>query len=155
MKNKTFGSVLITLLFLFVLFGSGSCKTSLPISSAQEVVKDSVAERMLLYQRSNGGWPQPGGDAINYTKMLPESLMSALLAEKNKLDATIDHQSDDARNQYVSFGLQKRSSPAYLKAAENGINYLLTAQNTAGSCRGSFIPIRAVIINTLPTMITP
>ena len=81
MKNKPLLSLLTTLLFLFVLFGSGSCKTSSVISSAQEVVKDSVAERMLLYQRNNGGWPQPGGDAINYTKTLPESLMSALLAE--------------------------------------------------------------------------
>ena len=139
MKNKTFGSVLITLLFLFVLFGSGSCKTSLPISNMQEVVKDSVAERMLLYQRSNGGWPQPGGDAINYTKMLPESLMSALLAEKNKLDATIDDQATTREINTLVSTYKKTNNPAYLKAAENGINYLLTAQNMAGGW-GQFYP---------------
>jgi PelA/Pel-15E family pectate lyase len=139
MKNKPLLSLLTTLLFLFVLFGSGSCKTSSVISSAQEVVKDSVAERMLLYQRNNGGWPQPGGDAINYTKTLPESLMSALLAEKNKLDATIDDQATTREINTLVSTYKKTNNPAYLKAAENGISYLLTAQHTAGGW-GQFYP---------------
>ncbi len=139
MKNNSLLSLLITLLFSFLLFVSGSCKTSLPISNTQEVVKDSVAERMLLYQRNNGGWPQPGGDAINYTKTLSESLKTTLLAEKNKLDATIDDQSTTREINTLVSTYKKTNNPAYLKAAENGINYLLTAQNTAGGW-GQFYP---------------
>lgn len=139
MKNIPLVSVLIPLLFLFVLFGSGSCKTYLPISTLQEVVKDSVAERMLLYQRNNGGWPQPGGDAINYTTILSESLKATLLTEKNKLDATIDDQATTREINTLVSTYKKTNNPAYLKAAENGINYLLTAQNTAGGW-GQFYP---------------
>ena len=48
------------------------------------ILKDSVAERMLIYQRNNGGWPQPGGNAIDYAKTLSETLKATLKSEKNK-----------------------------------------------------------------------
>jgi PelA/Pel-15E family pectate lyase len=131
MKNKPLFSTLITMLFSFPLWGLGGY--------TQEVVKDSVAERMLLYQRNNGGWPQPGGDAINYTKTLSESLKATLLSEKNKLDATIDDQATTREINTLVSTYKKTNNPAYLKAAESGINYLLTAQNTVGGW-GQFYP---------------
>ncbi|WP_428655210.1 pectate lyase [Runella sp.] len=105
----------------------------------QEAVKDSVAERMLIYQRSNGGWPQPGGDAINYDKTLSEALKAILLAEKSKLDATIDDQATTREIKMLVTTYKKTNNPIYLKTAEIGINYLLTAQNSAGGW-GQFYP---------------
>lgn len=94
--------------------------------------QDSVAERMLLYQRNNGGWPQPGGDPIKYNLTISPTLRATLLSEKDKLDTTID---DDAttreiRGLVTAYGQTKNE--AYKVAAERGIRYLLTAQNTHG-----------------------
>ena len=60
-------SILIALLWSpFVVLTSG-CQVQPQLSPPKPVtvVQDSIAEKMLLIQRSNGGWPQPGGNAIN------------------------------------------------------------------------------------------
>lgn len=142
MKNKPLLSLFITLLFSIPLWaaavaGLGGC--SYAIINTQEIAKDSVAERMLIYQRNNGGWPQPGGNAINYDNTLSESLKTTLLSEKNKLDATIDDQATTREIKTLVVAYKKTSNSAYLKAAENGIKYLLVAQNAAGGW-GQFFP---------------
>ena len=104
-----------------------------------QVVTDSTAEKMLLYQRNNGGFPQPHGDAIKYEKPIPNALKAQLLAEKNNLDATIDDESTTREIKGLALAYKKTQNPIYLKAAENGINYLLTAQNAAGGW-GQFYP---------------
>lgn len=128
-------SLLFALLWLpFVVLTSG-CQVQQPLQSAPNpvaVVQDSLAEKMLLYQRSNGGWPQPGGDAINYKKPLNENLKTKLLSEKNKFDTTIDDQATTLEIKYLMEAYSKTQNPAYLKAAENGVRYLLQAQNKAG-----------------------
>lgn len=101
--------------------------------------QDSVGERMLLYQRTNGGWPQPGGDPIKYQLSLTPVQKKKLLSEKDKLDTTID---DDATTREIR-GLveayQKTKNDAYKTAAERGVRYLLTAQNAQGGW-GQFYP---------------
>lgn len=142
MKNKPLLSLLITLLFSIPLWAvavAGLEGCSYAIINTQEIAKDSVAERMLIYQRNNGGWPQPGGNAINYDNLLSESLKTTLLSEKNKLDATIDDQATTREIKTLVVAYKKTSNSAYLKAAENGIKYLLVAQNAAGGW-GQFYP---------------
>lgn len=128
-------SVLFALLWLpFVVLTSG-CRVRQQLQSVPNplaVAQDSIAEKMLLYQRSNGGWPQPGGDAINYKKPLNESLKTKLLSEKNKFDTTIDDQATTLEIKYLMEAYSKTQNPLYLKAAENGVRYLLQAQNKAG-----------------------
>lgn len=104
-----------------------------------EVKKDSVAERMLLYQRDNGGWCQPGGNAINYNLQLTEVQKSTLLKDKSKLDATIDDQATTREIKYLVSIYKKTQNSSYLKSAERGISYLLTAQNPKGGW-GQFYP---------------
>ena len=94
---------------------------------------------MLLYQRNNGGFPQPHGDPIDYQKTLSKSLISTLLAEKDFLDATIDDKATTREINGLVEAFQKTKNPAYIKAAENGIRYLLRAQNNAGGW-GQFYP---------------
>lgn len=103
------------------------------------VTKDSVGERMLLYQRNNGGWPQPGGDAIDYSKALTEAQKTTLKSEKSKLDATIDDKATTNEIKTLVTIYKSTHNADYLKAAENGIRYLLTAQNIAGGW-GQFYP---------------
>ncbi|MFN8357984.1 MAG: pectate lyase [Spirosomataceae bacterium] len=107
---------------------------------AQSVVQvDSVAEKMLLYQRNNGGFPQPGGDPINYNKPIPDALKATLLKEKTKLDATIDDHATTREINHLVKAFKKTQNPSYKQAAEKGIRYLLTAQNAAGGW-GQFYP---------------
>ncbi|MEY4541173.1 MAG: pectate lyase, partial [Bacteroidota bacterium] len=109
------------------------------ISLQAQVVTDSTAEKMLLYQRSNGGFPQPHGDPIKYEKPVSNALKAQLLTEKNNLDATIDEESTTREIRGLALAYKKTQNPTYLKAVENGINFLLTAQNSAGGW-GQFYP---------------
>ncbi len=108
------------------------CSVAYGTGLAAETPKDSVAERMLLYQRVNGGWPQPGGDPIRYEKSLSKSLESQLIAERGKLDATIDDGATTREINHLMAAYAKTKNPAYIRAAERGIAYLLSAQNAAG-----------------------
>ncbi|GAA4417576.1 pectate lyase [Nibrella viscosa] len=94
---------------------------------------------MLLYQRDNGGWPQPGGDPIKYGQGLTVVQQNKLRAEKGKLDATIDDQATTREINYLVQAFQQTENPAYRQAAERGIRYLLVAQNTTGGW-GQFYP---------------
>jgi len=93
---------------------------------------DEIAERMLLFQRSNGGWTQYQGNATDYRKSISEEQKAILLSDKNKLDATIDDKSTTYEINYLVKAYAETKNPAYLKAAEKGIDYLLAAQNIKG-----------------------
>ncbi len=110
-----------------------------PIVISVAISKDSVAERILLYQRNNGGWTQYGGNATDYAVALSEATKASLKADKAKLDATIDDKSTTLEIKTLFSTYKKTSNLDYLKAAENGIKYLLSAQNTVGGW-GQFFP---------------
>lgn len=96
---------------------------------------DPVAENMLLYQRSNGGWPKTvfKGLRVDYKKELTA-------AEKNELgagyaagkDATIDNGATTMEIRYLVKSFKQTNNPAYLSAAKKGIEYLLKAQYANG-----------------------
>jgi PelA/Pel-15E family pectate lyase len=118
------------------------CKSAvLPFQVEQTAVAklDSVAERMLLYQRDNGGWPQPGGNAINYNLVLTDAVKKALQSGKSKLDATIDDKATTREINYLVDAFSKTQNDVYKKAAERGVTYLLMAQNAKGGW-GQFYP---------------
>ena len=66
-------------------------------------------------------------------------MINTLLAEKDFLDATIDDKATTREINGLIEAFQKTKNPAYLKAAKNGIRYLLRAQNNAGGW-GQFYP---------------
>ena len=103
-----------------------------PASGFAQIAQDSIAERMLHYQRANGGWPQPGGDAIDYMKELTPAQLQKLGQEKEKLDATIDDRATTREINYLIEAFQKTHNPTYRLAAERGIKYLLSAQQANG-----------------------
>jgi PelA/Pel-15E family pectate lyase len=93
---------------------------------------DTLAEKMLLYQRLNGGWPQYHGDATDYRLPLDAETKLKLLRDKVRLDATIDDRSTTLEINYLLKAYLETHQTRYLNAAEQGIRYLLMAQNTAG-----------------------
>lgn len=87
---------------------------------------------MLLFQRSNGGWPQYHGDPTDYREELSADRKAEVLADKSEGDATIDDHVTTKEIRYLLEAYQTTSNKTYLAAAENGITYLLSAQTPSG-----------------------
>lgn len=133
--------LIIKLLFLGSFF---SCKQTLVLQNnttqnIEEATKDSVAERMLIAQRNNGGWSQPNGNPFDYTKELSDSQKTAFLKDKAVLDATIDDDATTKEIRYLATAYKQTQNKAYKIALEKGLNYLFLAQNKAGGW-GQFYP---------------
>ena len=63
--------------------------------------QDKVADNMLLYQRSVGGWPKHiGNQKIDYKKELTEGEKAELIDDASINDATIDN---DATNKEIRY----------------------------------------------------
>ena len=94
---------------------------------------DPVAENMLVYQRSYGGWPKAlGKEKVDYNKSLSEEEKDEIKATANDVDATIDNKATSREIVYLmkAYGLTKNQS--YLDAAKHGIDYVLKAQYDNG-----------------------
>jgi PelA/Pel-15E family pectate lyase len=129
--------MIFQIVYLFTLV---ACKTPNYSSLPQaQVAIDSTAERMIVAQRVNGGWSQPNGNPFDYTKKLSQSQEDLFIRDKKKLDATIDDDATTKEIRYLATAFKRTQNPAYKSAAENGIKYLLLAQNTAGGW-GQFYP---------------
>lgn len=95
--------------------------------------QDPVADNMLLYQRSIGGWPKHINEVkIDYTKTLSEGEKAGLMDDKFRNDATIDNNATTKEIRYLLKAYKQSSHKEYLKAAENGIRYLLQMQQPSG-----------------------
>ncbi len=119
------------ILSLVVVWMLASCKPLATISSSS-VSTDEAADRMLLYQRSNGGWPQYNGKPTNYDQVVSDNLESKVASEKNAQDATMDDGVTSTEIEYLLKAYSSTNNRDYLIAAQKGISYLLSAQNSAG-----------------------
>lgn len=98
-----------------------------------QIQKDSLADKILLYQLPNGAWPKQLIDKSVVDYRLP---IDGRLRKKIK-DTGIDHATIDNNattreiNSLIkAYGTTKQE--AYLKGAEKGIDYLLSAQYENG-----------------------
>ncbi len=99
-------------------------------SVCQEV---SVADNMLLFQRSVGGWPKHYHDEkIDYTETLSASERAGVMDDSSRNDATIDNQATTKEIRYLLKACKKTGDKKYLASAERGIEYLLKAQYENG-----------------------
>lgn len=100
---------------------------------AKKAATDPVAENMLAYQRSIGGWPKAVGKAVvNYNKVLSETERKAIKADAMRNDATIDNKATSKEIRYLIAAYQSKADPRYLAAVQKGIDYLLEAQYDNG-----------------------
>ncbi|SMD17685.1 pectate lyase [Pedobacter nyackensis] len=94
---------------------------------------DPVAENMLAYQRSVGGWPKAiGKTVVNYDKVLSERERIAIKADSLRSDATIDNKATSKEIRYLIKAYKTKPDPRYRAAVQKGVDYLLEAQYDNG-----------------------
>jgi PelA/Pel-15E family pectate lyase len=96
-------------------------------------VKDTLAEKMMMYQLPNGGWGKHNSDKknVDYTKKIDPKLLKIIKANDNDL-ATIDNNATSKEINGLIKAYSTTKNPAYLKSAEKGIQYLLSMQYENG-----------------------
>ena len=96
---------------------------------------DSVAENMLLYQRSNGGWPKhfQGDRNVDYRRILTDDEKKELRSGYEAgIDATIDNNATTREIRYLAKAYKHTKDKRYIDAVQKGIGYLLKAQYANG-----------------------
>ena|SRR5690606_7905991 len=95
--------------------------------------KDSLAEKVLVYQLPNGAWGKQLVDkkAVNYALPLTKELLQKIEATDEK-HATIDNGATTREINILLEAYAKMQNTAYLEAARKGVEYLLEAQYENG-----------------------
>ena len=100
---------------------------------AAAAVQDSIAEKMLVFQRNVGGWPKAVGEVkVSYDHRLSVAERAGTLDDRNRNDATIDNNATTREITYLIDAFKRTNNPAYRQAAERGVRYLLTMQLPTG-----------------------
>ncbi|GGE60441.1 pectate lyase [Pedobacter psychrotolerans] len=94
---------------------------------------DSTAEKMLVYQLGNGGWPKQLEDksVVNYGAPITPQLLAKIKATEDK-HATFDNKATSREVVFLVKAYKKTQNKTYLKAAEKGLDYILEAQYDNG-----------------------
>jgi len=94
---------------------------------------DSVADKMLVYQLNNGGWPKQLEDksVVNYDLPLTPELKDKIKAT-TVLHATFDNKATSREVIYLVKAYKKTQNKGYIQAAEKGLDYILQAQYPNG-----------------------
>jgi PelA/Pel-15E family pectate lyase len=94
--------------------------------------KDTLAEKLLLYQLPNGGWgKQLEGKAVDYSIAVDKNMLDKIKASGAE-HATIDNSATTKEINLLINAYAQTKNTAYLKSAEKGIRYLLTMQYENG-----------------------
>lgn len=96
-------------------------------------VKDTLAEKMLIYQLPNGGWGKQLQDksVVNYSLPIDKMLLKKIKSTGDD-HATIDNNATSREINALIKAYSTTKNPDYLKAAEKGISYLLLMQYDNG-----------------------
>jgi pectinesterase len=104
-----------------------------PGSISTALAKDPVAENMLIYQRSVGGWPKAVNNIpVDYKAMISSADQLAIRADSLHDDATIDNSATTREIRHLVKAYKETHNQKYLAAAKKGIDYLLKAQYANG-----------------------
>lgn len=120
------------------IFLSLMCLSLYSCASAQEATQttqkiDELAEKMLVYQLSNGAWPKQlvGGIVVKYELPLTDALLAKIKAT-DYMHATIDNKATSREINALVKAYKTTQNKSYLVAAEKGIDYLFKAQYANG-----------------------
>ena len=96
-------------------------------------VKDTLAEKIMIYQLPNGGWGKHTIDkkSVDYTKKL-DSESIKLIKKRGDDYATIDNNATAREIITLVKAYQTTKNKNYLKSTEKGIQYLLSMQYENG-----------------------
>lgn len=93
-----------------------------------------IAENLLLYQRSNGGWPK-NWDPL---KILTEDERRAIEEKKDAQDTTLDNRTTYTQVDYLAEAYSRSGEDRFRQAALRGIDFLLQAQGEHGGWPHAF-----------------
>lgn len=106
-------------------------KTIIPKSDQKkyaptEIIK--IADNILLYQKTNGGWPK------NYDMqaILSEEQKNALLKSRNELNTTFDNGATYSQMNYLAKVYSQTKIEKYKQAFVKGLQFVLSAQYDNG-----------------------
>jgi pectinesterase len=102
--------------------------TSMPDDWYGTEESKTVAENVLLYQRSIGGWPKN----IPMHRPLSEAQKKAILLNKDTLDAILDNSATTTEMKFLARMFGKTGNKQYKKAFITGLNFILEAQYENG-----------------------
>lgn len=87
-----------------------------------------IADNILLFQKSNGGWPK------NYDMLavLTDEQISAVLKGKNETNTTFDNGTTYSQVIYLAYAYSKSKDEKYKSACLTGIKFILDAQYENG-----------------------
>lgn len=88
----------------------------------------AIADNILLYQRRNGGWPEN----THPQRVLRPAERAALLAEKDRQDASFDNRNIYPQITYLSHAYAQTEDERYRDAALAGLEYTLAVQYENG-----------------------
>ena len=118
---------------LQLVIGVGGLGLLIGFTAVAQTAVDTTAEKMLVYQRSYGGWPKAVNMVpIDYKKALSIEQRQVIKADSLKDDATIDNKATSREITYLVKAYAETSNKKYLNAAERGIAYLFKAQYANG-----------------------
>src|SRR6185503_8760321 len=87
-----------------------------------------IADNLLLYQRSSGGWPKN----IDMAKPLSDSGRASLLRDQKKTDSTIDNGATYTQLSFLARVVTAQHQERHRESFLKGIDYLLKAQYPNG-----------------------
>ncbi|MES2418211.1 MAG: pectate lyase [Bacteroidota bacterium] len=113
-------------------FGLTGCATAQTANQTLNTT-DSIADKMLIYQLSNGAWPKQLEDksVVKYETAIDAGLMAKIKAT-TYMHATIDNNATSREIKALVKAYKTTRKQAYLKAAERGLDYLFEAQYANG-----------------------
>ena len=122
--------------------------------SAFAQTKDTLSEKLLVYQLPNGAWGKQlnDGKAVSYNLPLDKDLLKKIKSTGDE-HATIDNNATTREINILVKTYKTSKNPAYLSAAEKGIKYLLSMQYENGGFP-QYYPISRSTASRLLTMIT-
>ncbi|GAA4507026.1 pectate lyase [Hymenobacter ginsengisoli] len=104
-----------------------------PAPAGPAAALDTTAEKMLAFQRSNGGWPKAVNEVkVDYRHLMSAADLATARRGASQEDATIDNNATTREISYLISAFKTTQNPAYRQAAENGIRYLLKMQQPSG-----------------------
>lgn len=101
--------------------------------NANTAKTDETAEKMLVYQLSNGAWPKQLEDksVVKYETLIDDALLAKIKAT-TYMHATIDNKATSREINYLISAYKSTGNKNYLKATEKGLDFLLKAQYANG-----------------------
>ena len=110
-------------------------KTANPPVVAHSFAEDTIAEKMLIAQRNDGGLEKTLDGKTQpppYNKAWDNTYKASIIDDKGRNDATIDNNATVREIQHLAEAFNETKNEKYKEAAERGIAYLLKMQYENG-----------------------